>query len=76
MPDSNWRPLGYEPSELPTAPTCDVQPIFTDELHFPNFNSDIKTMNIVFFQPRGNSLAKQLESYWRYYRTRTNISIR
>ena len=36
MPDSNWRPLGYEPSELPTAPTCDVQPIFTDELHLFN----------------------------------------
>lgn len=23
--DSDLRPLGYEPSELPTAPTCDVE---------------------------------------------------
>ena len=22
--NSNLRPLGYEPSELPTAPTCDL----------------------------------------------------
>lgn len=51
MPDSNWRPLGYEPSELPTAPTCDVQPIFTDELHL------IMILNITF------SFAEFLQSH-------------
>ena len=42
MQNSNLRPLEYEPSELPTAPTCDVQPIFTDELHL------ITNRNIIF----------------------------
>lgn len=28
-----YEPKNGEPIELPTAPTCDVQPIFTDELH-------------------------------------------
>ena len=51
MPDSNWRPLGCEPSELPTAPTCDVQPIFTDELHL------ITNRNIIF------SFAEFLQSH-------------
>ena len=26
--DSNYRPLGYEPNELPTAPPRDIQLIF------------------------------------------------
>lgn len=46
-----YEPKNGEPSELPTAPTCDVQPIFTDELHL------ITNRNIIF------SFAEFLQSH-------------
>lgn len=76
MQDSNLRPLGYEPSELPLLQPAICAAYLHRQTALPHGQFKLcinKHINKQVINKR--FMQKHLE-LWRYYRTRTNISRR